>query len=495
MGIIQKQAIKGTVYSYIGVVIGFFTTAILFPLMLDPDEIGLLRLLIAFAVLFAQFGSLGFNSVINRLFPYFRKPSDKHQGFIAFAMLVSLAGFILTSIAFELYKPVLIRNNAEDSRLLLEYLYLIIPLIFITLFFNLFDTYNKVLYDTVLGTFLKEFLQRVLILVSVVLYYFDILNLQGFVISYAVALTFPTLVIFLVLLYRGEITLKINKDAFTRPVLREMGMVSIFGFIAGLGGLAVNHVDSLLVNKFLGISATGIYTIAAYFGTLILIPSRPLIKISTTILAESWKSNDLDNIKLVYRKSCINQSILGVLLFIGIWVNIHNIFEILPEEYRAGKYVIFFIALANVFEMGAGVSGMVIGTSEYYRLNAIFTFIFFLLIVGLNFLFIPAFGMIGAALTWTVARFVFVLFRYAFLRYKYKMDPYNYRYIILILIGLVSYFSGYSLPEMTNFVIDILIRSSIVLLVFSILVLGFKISEDVNKIWSAILSRFNKQGK
>ncbi|MGC9341961.1 MAG: lipopolysaccharide biosynthesis protein [Bacteroidales bacterium] len=495
MGIIQKQAIKGTVYSYIGVVIGFFTTAILFPLMLDPDEIGLLRLLVAFAVLFAQFGSLGFYSVLNRLFPYFRKPSDKHQGFIAFAMLVSVAGFILTSIAFELYKPVLIRNNAEDSRLLLEYLYLIIPLIFVTLFFNLFDTYNKVLYDTVLGTFLKEFLQRLLILISVSLYYFDLLSLQGFVIAYVISLTIPTLTLFVVLIYRGEITLRFDRTAFSRPVLREMGIISAFGFIAGLGGLAVNHVDSLLVNKFLGISATGIYTIAAYFGTLILIPSRPLIKISTTILAESWKSNDIDNIKLVYKKSCINQAILGILLFIGIWVNIHNIFEILPEEYRAGKYVIFFIALANVIEMSAGVSGMVIGTSKYYRLNAVFTFIFFLLIVGLNFIFIPLFGMIGAAITWTVARLVFVSIRYAFLRYKYKLEPYDYRYLLLLLIGIVSYLSVYFLPEMQNFVVDILIRSSIVLLVFSILVLSFKISEDVNKIWKNLIPGKSKDKK
>ena len=46
-----------------------------------------------------------------------------------------------------------------------------------------------------------------------------------------------------------------------------------------------------------------------------------------------------------YAKSTINQLIVGELLFLGIWANIHNIFKILPAEYEAGKYVIFFIGI------------------------------------------------------------------------------------------------------------------------------------------------------
>lgn len=489
MGIIQKQAIKGTVYSYIGVVIGFFTTAILFPRILTTDEIGLLKLLVSFSVLFAQFGSLGFYSVLNRLFPYFRKQDEKHQGFIAFALLVSVVGFILTSVAFEIYKPVLIRNNMEDSALLVDYVHLIIPLIFATLFFNLFDTYNKVLFDTVLGVFLKEFLQRFLILVSIILFYFDLMDIQTFVLFYAGSILIPTLVILIVLIYRGEITIRINRKAFTRKVLREMGIISLFGFIGGIGGLAIVHIDSLLVNKFLGISMTGIYATTFFFGTLVLIPSRPLIKISTAILAESWKSKDLDNIELVYRKSCINQTIIAVLIFIGLWVNIHNIFEILPEEFIAGKYVIFFIALANVIEMSSGVSGMVIGTSEFYRLNAIFILVLLLALIGLNVIFIPLYGLTGAAFATTLAKFIYVLLRYIFLKVKYKMEPYSYQYLILIGIGLAAYFSSYFLPEFSNYLIDIFVRSTVVLLVFSVLVLVFRISGDVNNIWRTMLEK------
>lgn len=483
MGIIQKQAIKGTVYSYIGVVIGFFTTAILFPRILTTGEIGLLKLLVSFSVLFAQFGSLGFTSVINRLFPYFRKSGEKHNGFIILAILISFTGFLLTSIAFEIYKPFLIRNNLEDSALLVEYAHLIIPLIFATLFFDLFDSYNKVLYDAVLGTFLKEFLQRMLILVSIFLYYLEMVTIHQFIYAYTLSLMIPTLVLLGILITRKEMTFRLNRSAFGKPVLREMGIISFFGFISGIGGLAIAHIDSLLVNKFLGISLTGIYATTFFFGTLVLIPSRPLIKISTAIVADAWKSGNIDNIRLVYSKSCINQAMIGLLIFAGLWVNIENIFQILPEEFEAGKYVIFFIGLANVIEMTAGVSGTIIGTSEYYRLNAVFIIIFLIFLVGLNFIFIPMWGLPGAALASACSRLIYVLIRYLFLRIKFHMDPYNSKYLILIAVTILSYLAGFILPVLSNYIIDILVRSSIVLLVFSILVIVFPISGDVHSLY------------
>lgn len=493
MGIIQKQAIKGTFYSYAGVVIGFFTTAILFPRILSTDEIGLLKLLVSFSVLLAQFGSLGFNSVINRMFPWFRNPVDTHRGFIAFALIISIAGFLFTALAFQLYKPVFIQNNQENSSLLVEYSFLILPLVFATLFFNLFDNYNKALFDTVLGTFLKEFLQRLLILAAIGGYFFDILNLQEFIFFYVVAIFMPTLTLLLVLILRGEMVLKVEKSSFDKKVLREMLSVSLIGFIGGIGGLAVVHIDTLLVNKFLGIAQTGIYATTFYFGTLVLIPSRPLIKISTPILAESWKNNDFKNIRLVYYKSTLNQSLIAMLIFIGIWGNIDNIFSMLPEEFEAGRYVILFIALANVVEMATGVSGMVIATSKHYRLNAIFVFTFLILLIGLNYVFIPLMGLTGAAFATLVARVSYTLLRFAFLKTKFNLQPYNMRFLLIILVGGVSWFLSSLLPVFSNYLIDILIRSTLILAVFISLTLVLAISEDVNSLYKVLLGKDRKK--
>ncbi len=51
MGIIIKQSIKGTFWSYLGVVLGFFTTVYLFTEYLTTDVIGLFSVLIAYSVM------------------------------------------------------------------------------------------------------------------------------------------------------------------------------------------------------------------------------------------------------------------------------------------------------------------------------------------------------------------------------------------------------------------------------------------------------------
>ncbi|NCB60165.1 MAG: hypothetical protein EOM46_22405 [Gammaproteobacteria bacterium] len=98
MGIIIKQSIRGSVWSYLGVLVGFVTTSYLFPNYLSTDAVGLLGLLMAWSMLFAQISSLGFHGVTSRLFPYFRNRENGHNGFLFIAFMVMIAGFILFDV-------------------------------------------------------------------------------------------------------------------------------------------------------------------------------------------------------------------------------------------------------------------------------------------------------------------------------------------------------------------------------------------------------------
>ncbi len=487
MGIIKKQAIKGTVYSYIGVAIGFVTAAVLFPRILSPGEIGLLKLLVSFSIIFAQLGSLGFINVMNRLFPYFRDRESGHQGFLTVAMSVSLVGFFITWVVLQLFKPLIVGNNIENSRLFVEYFNYLVPLIFFTIFLNLFDSYLKVIYDAVIGTILRELIQRILILAVLIIYFAGIVSLKGFVILYIVSFSLPTVILLMIIIRRGQFKLSRPGLVFTKQINKEILSLCFYGVILGFGGIAILQIDSIMVNKFLGIANTGIYATTFYFGSLILIPSRPLIKIATTVLADSWKENDLDNIRLIYSKSSINQAVISVLLFIGLWVNIENIFHILPPEYEAGKWVIFFIGLTNVVEMSTGINNVILQTSVHYRLNALIIFISLITLVISNLFLIKAAGMAGAAMATLITTVVTNLIRYFFLIVKFNMQPFDYRIFILVGIGGFSYIVGHIIPVSDNFIIDIIIRSTITGIAFIIPVLAFKISEDITEVYTQLI--------
>ena len=128
MGIIQRQSIKGSIYSYIGAFLGFINLAILAPKIFTTDQIGLTQVLVSLATIFAQLGTLGFNSVTSRLFPYFRSPKEGHNGFLFLQTIVGFAGFIIVLIVYFFLRDFLIDRNIEKSALFTDYIDLLIPL-------------------------------------------------------------------------------------------------------------------------------------------------------------------------------------------------------------------------------------------------------------------------------------------------------------------------------------------------------------------------------
>ena len=172
MGVIKRQTIRGSVYSYLGVVVGFFTTALIMPKLMSQEQIGLINVLVAVSALYSQFSTLGFTNVTARLFSYFRDKDRNHNGFAFLAVAVGLVGFIISLASFFILKPFIVESNIDDSPLLVQYIYYLIPLIFFRMFFLLLDTYNKMLFDATTGTFLSDLLYRIGNLVLLIAYYF-----------------------------------------------------------------------------------------------------------------------------------------------------------------------------------------------------------------------------------------------------------------------------------------------------------------------------------
>jgi len=197
LGIIKRQGILGSLFLYIGVLIGFITSSILFPKILSKEEIGLITTLFSYAAIFAQLGTLGFIAVTVRMFSYFRDYKNHHNGFFAIALMVILIGFLLVLSLFYAFKALMIEQNIENSPLFVEYIYYLIPLIFFLLVFLIVDAYNTVLFQAVRGIFLKEFVQRLLILIFLVLYYYQLFTYKSFVWLYITAASLPAVFIIL----------------------------------------------------------------------------------------------------------------------------------------------------------------------------------------------------------------------------------------------------------------------------------------------------------
>lgn len=474
---------------YLGVFIGFITTSILFPRILSEEEIGLLNTLIAYSVVFAQFGTLGFNSAIIRMFTYFRNPKNNHNGFFSLVLAVIIFGSIVSIILFFIFKSYIIQENIENSPLFVKYIYYLLPLIFFTIVFYLIDTYYTVLYHAVRGLFLKEFIQRILILIVLIIYYLQIINVDSFIIGYVISLSIPSVIIVIWLIYDKEFVIKPNFGFITKDLRKTIFNVSFFGILAGIAGNSITQIDKAMSSSMISLHVTGIYSTVVVFALLIKVPSRAVLKISMPIIADAWKNNDIESIKKVYISSSLNQFIIAALVFIGIWANIDNIFRILPSGYEEGKYVIFYIGLAFVIEMATGVNNTIIASSKYYKYLTWFSLIMLVLVVVTNLIFIPLWQINGVAFASAITLVIFTFIKVLFIYLKFKIHPFNNKFILVVIVSLLAYFASDFIPYLNNLYADIIIRSGLITLIFGVLTLWFKISDDVNNSYNKIINK------
>lgn len=482
MGVIQKQTIKGTIYSYIGVVLGFVTTGLFYPFMLEDGQIGVLKLLMSYSVLATQIAGLGFNGVTVRLFPYFRDEKTAHKGFLYLALLVTTLGLILTLVGLTILEPWIIAKSAEKSALFIQYFWLIYPLIIFQLLFGVLDNYYTQLLKSTFAIFIREIIQRTLLIGSILAYYFNWLNFNQFVYSFVTIISLPTLLL-IYQIYRDKM-LKINPTLkyIDKDLSKQIIRVSLYSILTSFTGVVILNVDSIMLSTMVGIGATGIYAINYFFGVLIKVPIRPMVKISNAVISESWKNNDIDNINDIYFKSTVNQMIIGSYLILGVLINITSIYQYLPINYEEGKLVLVFIGLASWVEMATGVSKSVIGTSKYYYIQSIAMIGLAVLVVITNYIFIPYYGITGAGFASFLSLLAFNAFRYFYIWYKFKMQPYNIVHLKIILLSVGLYFIATLLPLTNNYFIDIPYRSIILTVLFGLSVYFLKFSKELNSI-------------
>lgn len=492
MGIIRTQTVKGTFYTYLGAVLGLITNIFLLARFFTPEQIGLLSILIAYSLIFAQFANLGFDNVTLRLFPYFRSTGNKHNGFLFLMVIVLIAGTILSSVVFLLIEPSITQSNDGAATLFNEYSFYIIPLIVFTLFFNSFDAYSRVLYKSVRGTFLKEFLQRALIIIAILLYLFHVIGFSGFILAYIISLCLPTVILIFLIARDSPLCLKPEPKFITKDFRNNIITVSLFGIITVFSSTIIINIDRIMIESFLDLAQVGIYSITFYFGVIITMPSRALSKISSTIVAEAWKNNDIKLIKDVYYKSCLNQMIFSALLFIGIWANIDNIFCFLNEKYIEGKYVILWVCIGSFIDMSTGINSAIIGTSKYYKMQSLFMLIFVITIIITNYFLIPEYGITGAAVANAISLLLFNFLRWFFIWNRFGLQPFTPRYLLVIVFALAAYFAGYALPAINPYYIDVFIRSFVILAVYGLLIYFTGLSEDINNRINFYLSKLRR---
>ena len=381
MGIIARQSIKGTIVTYLGVAVGFVTTFFVLTRFLTTEEIGLARVLIDAATLFVGLAQMGTSSSIIRFFPYFREQNigghNAHHGFFFWAVIVPFIGFLLFTTIFWACHVPLSNWFSEKSSLFVDYYYFVLPIAFFLLYQTIFETSANALMRIVVPRAVRELVVRIGLLVIYLLYAFDVLTMDGFVIAISLNYAIAALINILYVCIYGHLSFRPDWQFLRehRALVREYLLYTGFLFVSALTSVMAPTLSSFFITAQMGLNYTGIFAIATYMAVMVSIPYRSLTAIASPQLAAAIKENDQIQCKTLIQQVCSNTFLVGTFIFMLIWVNIDLIFHILPngETFASARNVVFILALSQLVMATFSITQTALSYSRYYAFTLLFS--------------------------------------------------------------------------------------------------------------------------
>ena len=442
MGIIAKQSIKGALANYLGVLIGAVTTFFVVTDLLTQEEIGLTRVMVDAAMLFAGLAQLGTNASILRFYPRFHtpdRPELRDHGFFGWTLILPFFGFAILAVLFFVFKDNIVAYYADDAPLLVDYASLLLPLTFFVLYMTVFETNASVLLHIALPKFVREVVIRVLNLTAYLLYGYRLISLDLFVILFCSSYAVAMLVNFFYLLSLGRISFRPDWHFVSRSLLREVGVYTLFMTATVLAG-NIKLFNSIFIARE-SLAAAGIYTIACYIANVVEIPYRSLGAISSPIISQAVADGNIAEVNRLVKQVSLHQLLVACMLLFFIWINLTPLFSVIPNgaDYVSGMGVVLFLGMANILNSTLSISTNILNFSKYYAFSLLFISLLTATAILLNVWLIPLWGVTGSACATLAAYVVYFTPLLTLLWVRMRVSLYCRKQLWVLLLTLAMF--------------------------------------------------------
>ena len=481
MGIVKRQGIKNTIIIYFGIIIGFISLLVIQPMYLSKAEIGLTRLLLAFASLFSSVFAFSISNITVKFFPYFKDYNNKHNGFFGLTVIIPAIGSAIGCLLLLLFKDSIIQYYSSESKVFVFYFYHTFLFSFILSLILALNSYSNALLKTTVPSFLNDVLTRIVFVVLILLYAFEIASYNQFIWLFILSYGLQAALLLTYIIYYGNPSFKISK-----VVIKQIGSINLIKYgavltITTITSIGLKFLDMIMIGHYKSDSDVGVYSIAAFIATIIETPLNSLERIANPKIAHGLAENNHKEVKDIYYQSSKYLTIIGGLLTILVILNIGDLLLMLPNDYSSGIKVTMIISISAFVNMATGINYPILFNSHKYYYGAIFIAIMLATSFALNTLLIPIYGIMGAAIATTVAAIMFNGLKYLFILKEFKMQPFQLPFFKTLLVIGISLAIGFFIPKTENHLVNILVNGSIVTSTFLILTYLFNIVPEFHK--------------
>ena len=481
MGIVFKQTSWNIVTITVAILIGGINTLYFYPEFLREQYYGLVVFLLATSNLLQPLMSFGAQHTIIKFFSSFKNVKEKDE---FLSSIIFLPLFFILPVCFLVvqFHDLIAEFISVKNPIIKSYVWVIFLVSFATSYFEVFYAWSRVQFKSIFGNILKEIYPRIAVFILLFLVSIDILTKENFVwwLTGLYYIRLAIMIIYSLFLYTPKFSVKIPNN------FKEILSYSIYILLAGSAASFLIDIDKYMIPQKQAISQTAYYAVAVFIATVVEIPGRAMFQIINPLVAKALNEENFVELKNLYKQSSENLLIVCGLFFLLINLNIDSFYMLLNnQEYSNASLVVLIISSAKLIQMSFGCGPAILATSKFYKITLPFSIAMAVSVYFLNDYLIDLYGINGAAISTFIVLLIFTVLKIIYIRYKVKLQPFNFNSIkILSSILLIYFFNSYINLEFSP-LIEIIIRSVIILITYLLIIYFFGVSKKMKDLLDA----------
>ena len=484
MGIVVSQSFKNIISTYIGFAIGAINTLFLYTNFMSDTYFGLVGFVLSAAFVMMPLAAFGVYNTLVKFYSQFKTRTSLNS-FLTLMLFLPLAVIIPISIIGYLGYDTIAGFLATENTEIKHYLWHIVIVAGALAYFEVFYAWVKVHLQTVYGNFMKEVFHRFGTMILLFALYLDFIQVDQFILGLVVVYILRMLAMMLYAFSVHLPVLTFKKINNLTSVLKY----SLLIILAGLIATQLLDIDKVMLGKYLHVSNIAYYNVAVFIATVIAVPQRAMHQILLPMSAKYLNDKNIDSLADLYKRSSLNLFIVGGLIFLLIVLNINQLYYIIADEYRAGLYVAILISISKLYDTLLGSNNAILFNSDYYRIVLVLGIAIVVLMVLLNVILIPKYGLNGAALATFIAVCLYNTAKVYFVYKGFKILPFTQKTLKTAMVLIVMVFVFYFWDFWFHPFLNIALKSIVITSVFTIVVYKLKLSDDISTMLHKVLKK------
>ncbi|MDB2672853.1 oligosaccharide flippase family protein, partial [Flavobacteriaceae bacterium] len=320
MGVVAKQSFYNILSVILAFGIGAINTVVFYPRFMGEELYGIILILLAESNILQPIFSFGLQHAVIK---YFSAASSKKEQdkLLLFSLLIPLLIILPSGLVFfgnyDQIAAYLSTQNPEVA----SFTYLIFVIAISTAYFEIFYSWSRVQKKTIVGNFLKEVYQRVMITTLLLAYVLQWLDFNGFIIALIVGyyLRLAIIMVYSLWLYRPHIHFEWPENS------KQLWTYILLIFLSAFGASVIIDIDAGMLGKMVDEKYVAYYKVAIFIAAIIEAPGRALLQIVSPLVAEALNQKNDKELASLLKKSGTNLLLVSGLFFVLINANIDDL--------------------------------------------------------------------------------------------------------------------------------------------------------------------------